>query len=233
MTNPSNPPKRLSFAGRTWRVKRGRRGPGGNLWSDSADSVWVDARGRLHLALRRDEGEWACAEVSTELPTTHGIHRFFVTGRLDRLDPNVVFALFVYADDRAEVDIEFSRWGRPSSKADAQFVVQPHQEPGNLCRFELGLQGDRSTHLFDWREGCVTFQSLHGHHEVSPTIGHEIRTWRRAGSAVPIPSRGLRVHINLWSVGAAPPRGGEGVEIRIDRADLPLVSEDARRGSPS
>jgi hypothetical protein len=116
----------IKFAGRLWVVKSGdRRGPGPNCWSDSEQSVWVDENGWLHLRIRKENGRWYCAEVFTREYTCYGLHCFYTIGRLDNLDPNVVFAPFLYKDDRTEIDIEFTRWGEPNSQSNGQYVVQP------------------------------------------------------------------------------------------------------------
>lgn len=221
--SPASPePRTLRFAGRKWRVKRGRRGPGNNRWSDAPESVWVDAAGRLHLAIRRIGGAWHCAEVCTEEFTTPGLHRFYVTGRIDRLDPNVVFSPFIYADDDTEVDIEFSRWGDRTAGTSAQYVIQPHGVPGNRRRFALDLAGSKTTHCFDWQPHRVRFRSLHGHYAELPGPSHLIQRWRYSGGSIPRASRNLRVHINLWLVKGSPPTDGAEVEVVVERAELPL-----------
>ena len=51
----------ITFAGLTWNVREEQGGaPGPNRWSASDKSVWVDARGQLHmrfLARRRQAAE--------------------------------------------------------------------------------------------------------------------------------------------------------------------------------
>ena len=87
----------IAFAGRQWVVKSGcGLGPGPNCWSDSEQSVWVDENGWLHLKIREEDGSWYSAEVYTQEPTHYGLHRFYMIGRLDNLDPNVVAAPFLY-----------------------------------------------------------------------------------------------------------------------------------------
>jgi len=137
----------IEFAGYQWVVKSGyQRGPGPNYWSDSEQSVWVDENGWLHLKIRKENGIWTCAEVYTKEPTCYGLHHFYTIGRLDNMDPNVVFAPFLYKDDLTEIDIEFSRWGEANSPSNAQYVVQPFDKSGNLERFWLALNDDITTH---------------------------------------------------------------------------------------
>jgi hypothetical protein len=55
----------IQFSGALWYVKSHSTpvGPGPNYFSDSPCNVWVDAQGRLHLKITREEGRWLCAEV--------------------------------------------------------------------------------------------------------------------------------------------------------------------------
>ena len=49
-------PRVISFAGHDWTVKdagEGKVGPGPNYFSNSAETVWFDADGRLHLRIER------------------------------------------------------------------------------------------------------------------------------------------------------------------------------------
>jgi len=134
----------IEFAGQQWYVKsgcaRGPGGPGGNCWSDSEESVWVDESGQLHLKIREVGGTWYCAEVYTTEYTQYGMHRFYTIGRLDLLNENVVAAPFLYANDTTEIDIEFTRWGVPELSYNAQYVVQPwDNSPDNLDTFSMTL----------------------------------------------------------------------------------------------
>jgi hypothetical protein len=146
----------LEFTGRKWVVRDWTGGPGGEdrQWSDSPSSVWVDANG-LHLKLRQESNIWYSVEVDSLTPTDYGTHCFYVDGRVDLLDQNVVLGLFLYKDDQHEVDIEFARWGNLSS-LNSQYVVQPSTAGGPgiyLFRFNTVLNGTYSTHCFNWQPG--------------------------------------------------------------------------------
>ena len=60
-------------------------------------------------------------EVLTKDRSGFGRYQFWVVGRVDRLDPNVVFGLFNYPtpdigpDGTNEIDIEFAKWGKPEA----------------------------------------------------------------------------------------------------------------------
>lgn len=222
---PNNDVRTISFAGREWIVKSGVGGPGPNYWSDSEESVWVDDSGRLHLKIRQIDGQWHSAEVYTETCTQYGMHRFFVEGRIDDMDKNVIFAPFIYKDDLTEVDIEFAKWGNESPATNSQYVIQPYDAPGNREQFQTQLNGLNSTHYFDWRESEIRFKSIHGHHDEPPTAGHLIHEWRYAGDDIPTSEDNLRIRLNLWLYQGNPPADGKETEVIIDTVDYPTARD--------
>ncbi len=85
----------LSFSGYTWAVRSsGRGGPGPNYWEPN--NVLVDINGYLHLRLTQRDGKWYCAELHTQERLGFGRYEFWLTGRVDKLDRNVVLGLFNY-----------------------------------------------------------------------------------------------------------------------------------------
>lgn len=211
----------IHFAGRTWFVRSGYGGPGPNYWSDSPQSVWVDSSGALHLKIRYENGTWYCSEVFTEAYADYGMHRFYANTRIDSLDPNAVFAFFLYANDTTEIDIEFSRWGDPNSWFNAQYVVQPWYMPGNIERFPMQLNGPYSTHSIHWLPDSVVFKSIHGHYPEPPSPGYLIRQWTYRGMDNPSAAESLRLHINLWLYQGNPPSDGAEVEVIVQTLDTP------------
>ena len=209
----------ITFAGREWTVRSNEGGPGPNRWSDSTDSVWVDGDG-LHLKVRNVDGAWYCAEVTSVLPTRHGMHRFHVASRVDLLDRNIVASPFLYKDDSHEIDIEFSKW-RKASGNNAQFVVQPYQTSGNIRRYEMTLKDKSSTHYFNWLPDSIHFRSFEGHHEEAPRPETVIQDWTYTGSDNPSESDVLRIHINLWLINGAPPSDGQEAEFVVSGAEFP------------
>lgn len=208
----------VEFAGRQWVVKSGLSGPGPNNFSDSAESVWVEG-GQLHLKIRKVNGIWHAAEVST-VCTQYGIHRFFTVGRPDLYDQNVVAAMFLYKDDQTEVDIEFGKFGDPNAAYNVQYVVQPWDKPGNRERFLMRLNGTYTTHYINWQPSSIQFKSIHGHYQESPP-GHVIHEWLYTGADIPAKEDGLKIHINLWLYQGKPPTDGQEVELIVKNAQLP------------
>ena len=204
----------LQFSGRTWLVRRSDdlSGPGPNYFADDERAVWVDAAGRLHLALTFREGRWQSAEVYTAVPLGYGTYTFVTASPVDRLDPNVVLGLFTWdelADEVAhrEMDVEFARWG-DAAAPNAQFVVQPEPNPGNRHRFSLALQGELATHTLRWGPFGAQFATRQG------LDGSAVEDWTYTGRDLPPPGAS-HAHINLWLLRGQPPSDGQPVEMVI------------------
>jgi hypothetical protein len=206
-------PRTIEFAGYQWNVKSGISGPGPNYWSSSTQNVWVDGDGKLHLKIREQSGIWLCSEVYTEHFTSYGLHRFYIEGRMDLYDRNVVAGLFLYKDSSNEIDIEFSKWGSSNPGFNSQYVVQPWDHQGNLERFLMNLNGTHSTHYINWQPYSIRFKSIHGHYDEPPNDDYLIHEWLYTGNDIPSEEEQLRVHLNLWLYQGIPPSDGEEVEI--------------------
>ncbi|MEE8572803.1 MAG: hypothetical protein V3T20_06050, partial [Gemmatimonadota bacterium] len=199
----------LDFAGRTWRVKGpGYYGPGPNLFTDVSSSVWVDAEDKLHLTVKDYGGDWYSTEVALEEPLGYGDYIFTTEGRLDLLDPSVVFGLFTWQYGPCwhesylwwgpynEFDIEFSRWGDAGSDI-GQFVAQPWDWPGNVSRFDATFsEGEITSHAIRWLSDRVECRSWRGG-PLDEAPENMIHSWTYSGPHVPRPEQ-PRVHLNLW-----------------------------------
>ncbi len=214
----------IRFAGVDWNVKNGGPyGPGPNYWSDSPQSVWVDSLGRLHLKIRKENGRWYCAEISTVQTTHYGEHRFLVDGFIDRMDKNIVLGLFVYADDQNEIDIEYSKWGYETKTDVGSYTVQPYSTIGNQYTFESPLDSSKTTHYFDWQPGYVMFASMHGYYYgAPPSDNYYIARWIYSGSDNPSDTRNLHTHINLWLNNGEVPQDLSILEVIIKDVVQPL-----------
>ncbi len=206
----------IEFSGYTWMVadsSEERRGPGPDYFSSSAENVWVDSQGRLHLKLTHRNNRWYCAEVFLEKPLGYGTYEFFVDGRFDQLDPHVVVGLFLYRDDTHEIDIEFARWGKRQGN-NLQYVLQPSHLPGNIHRYEAKLNGDYTTHRIVWKPESVSFRSLHGHYAGKPPSNDYLITQWTFGKAYHTPTT-ERIYMNLWLASGQPPTLHANTEIVI------------------
>lgn len=191
----------IHFSGMDWQVKSGTGGPNPNqleqnYWSDSSDSVWVDSENRLHMKIRYEDGVWKCAEVESIDTMKYGDYTWEISNRIDNLDPNVVFGLFLYSDQHDnEYDIEFSRWG--DDEADSNNVFYSCWGPGIDTpikkAFQANLSGDYSTHILKWYEGGVSFASYQGH-----SFDDLISSWQPDYYPEATPENNMRLHMNLW-----------------------------------
>jgi hypothetical protein len=211
----------LSFGGRTWRVKGpGFFGPGPNSFSDATGNVWVDAGGRLHLTVKNVSGTWYSTEVTLEEALGYGDYIFTTVGRLDLLDPAVVFGLFLWQyghcwdpaygwwNPNNEIDVEFSRWGNAGNDI-GQFVAQPYDHPGNISRFNATFGvGELTSHAFRWLPDRVEYRSWRGG-PADEATGPLIHSWSYTGPHIPRPEQ-PRVHLNLWRF-AGPPAANQEV----------------------
>ncbi len=219
--------KFINFAGQSWSIKRGGpKGPGPNEWSDSADSVWVDAQGQLHLKIRQINGVWHSAEITARNSTGYGNYRFKIASDTHQFDRNTVVGLFNYANDFEEIDVEMSRWANPSDQDVGQFVVQPANVPGNLEGFSLAQAGALTTHAFNWQPDSIFFQSHVGHAD-APATADLIHQYRYTGAAIPPLSSAMKTHINFWQASGLAPSNGLAVELIVsDFSFTPAIDGD-------
>jgi hypothetical protein len=205
----------VTFAGRTWRVKGpGTYGPGPSSYGATADFVWVDTGGRLHLTIRKVVNTWYSTEVTLEEALGYGDYIFTTRGRLDTLDPRAVLGLFTWEYGQCydagylwwnpynEVDVEISRWG-VAGNAMGQFVAQPWDWSGNLDRFDAAYSdGEVTSYAFRWLANRVEFRSWRGG-PGDEAASLPIHSWTYTGPHIPRPES-PRVHMNLWRFDGAP-----------------------------
>ena len=227
-------PKTISFSGYEWWVKAsvGKVGPGPNYFSDSTENVWVDELGQLHLKITQRNGKWYCPEVICNSSTGYGKYVFSITGRIGQLNQNVVLGLFTWDNSpeqfHREIDTEFSRWG-VTADTNAQYVVQPYDQPGNRFRWMMPQLIDSSTHGFEWKSDNISFFSVKGH---QPVTGPDsvIQSWHYTGSDVPA-SGNQNPRINLWLFNGIPPTDSTGTEVVITKFEYHFITGDANGDS--
>jgi len=206
-------PRTVTFSGYDWVVKDSRQrklAPGPNYYSPSESSVRVGPSGHLHLAIRKEEDRWYCAEVFTRQRFGYGLYSIRLSGLLATLDPVMVLGLFTYdtADPPLyqELDIEFSRWGKPESPW-LHYTVQPYQERGRSHPASPDITTTDSLHTFLWSPGEVLFSSYAVPGEgTEPVLVHQ---WRLEAPDIPLPRRPA-FRINFWLFqGLIPEEGAE------------------------
>jgi len=200
--DPTNCHKVISWSGYEWYIKNsggGEIGPGLNVFNDTTNNVFVDANGFLHLKIFYNAGKWECSEIVSTTSFGYGIYTFELASGIS-IDPNAVLGLFTWEDDAAaennrEIDIEVSQWG-VETNPNAQYVIQPFQDPCDMIRFNVFFNKSDSTHRFQWEQGSITFQS---YYNLSgwQTAASIIEDWVNNGTNVP--SHGNEnVRLNLW-----------------------------------
>jgi hypothetical protein len=186
----------INFAGFEWEVKNGFGNPGNNIWSNDPAQVWVDENERLQLVLQKKNNRWYSAEVISRSSFGYGTYTFYIDAEPALYDPHVVAGIFLYKDEKNEIDIEFSRWGDADNYQLGNYVIQPAELPGNQFRFPILTEGSYTTHRIEWKPDEINFSSWHGHHP-EPPPGQIIAQWQYSGRYVPIGSE-LRLFFNLW-----------------------------------
>jgi hypothetical protein len=206
----------IQFSGYTWNVKNGLNiGPGPNNWSQ--DNVWVDGNGFLHLKISKDSvtGKWYCAEVSTQQTFGFGKWQFWVVGRIDKMDRNVVLGLFNYSgnDGFDEMDIEWARWGN-ANYPNLNYTVWPAKTGFNNFSYarEIALSGKNTTQRFTRTSNIVTFQSLKGFRNNNT---NQFATATCTDPPNSVSTLAMPAFINLWLFQGHAPANGKEVEIII------------------
>jgi hypothetical protein len=161
---PDLPTVPLRFSGYDWNVRTTDSARGGlnNLYD--ADNVWTDKSGVLHLRISNKPKGWTCAQLILARSLGYGTYNFVVSDTA-RLDPAVVLSLHTHdqsAGDQhfREWDIEIGRWGRATSRENAQFGIQPFYVPGNLARFTE--PPGTLTYSMLWEPGRAVFKAFRG-----------------------------------------------------------------------
>jgi len=216
----------VQFSGYVWDVRQAETGgPGPNCWDPK--SVQVDALGRLHLRLTHRNGQWQCAEVSTQKSFGFGRYEFEVIGPLDKFDPNVVLGLFDYPnssqgpDGTNEIDIEYSRWGKPSALPASTTIYPATAQQAKLgpsavsYAFPVPSGLSDTTQRFARTAHFVRVQCLRGHQEGDS--GEYARWLFQPANSQCLPQQPLPVHLNLWLFHGHPPLNGQELEVTIER----------------
>lgn len=161
---PDLPTVPLRFSGYDWNVRTTDSARGGlnNLYD--ADNVWTDKSGAVHLRISNKPKGWTCAQLILARSLGYGTYNFVVRDTA-RLDPAVVLSMHTHdpsAGDQhfREWDIELGRWGRATSRENAQFGIQPFYVPGNLARFTE--PPGTLTYSLLWEPGGAVFKAFRG-----------------------------------------------------------------------
>ncbi|KAG6544783.1 hypothetical protein Mapa_013809 [Marchantia paleacea] len=217
----------ITFSGLLWTVRdtsSTTQGPGNNWWSNSTSNVWLDSNGRLHLKITKVGTKWLCPEVYTTGNYKYGKFNWKIEGPVTSptgsFDKNVVLGLFTYpvagADGTNEIDIELARWGN-QSYPNLNFTSYPNTALSDFKNHtkstEMALNGNYTSHQFEWRNNNISWVSRHGHSATGDIIFSE--SYNGDGNSQRIPQQDCKIHMNLWLFQGQAPTDGVQVEFVI------------------
>ncbi|QEG35931.1 hypothetical protein [Bythopirellula goksoeyrii] len=214
----------IDFSEYKWstKVQHKPAGPGPNFFSDRVEDVWVDDEG-LHLTISKRDGNWYCTEVILQESFGYGSYIFQTKTEPEYVDANVIAGMFTWEAGlpwpNRELDFEFARWSNPDDSTNAQFVIQPFTNSGNMVRYrvEPDKKDPYLTQVMTWQEGKVHFKTARGRFD-SPRIPEEavIIAWTYAGDGVPEP-RNENIRINLWLDDGKPPASDKPIDLVVTK----------------
>jgi len=227
------PAKTLSWRGYTWDVIEG--GIAGIAQADP-NNVFVDAKGYLHLRIRKQGNTWTAAEMYTRELLGFGTYQWQIEAPLDVLDKNVVLGLFTYGpracigeDGQNEIDFEYSRWGDETAPnvSWTNYPVVGKGAPDDATHaesFTLG-GGTQTTSRFIWTSTNISDFLIGGYAPVGSDQGPLLASWAYAPAKPQerITQQPVPLAINLWCT-ENPPSDGKDVEVIIrDFQFVPLA----------
>jgi hypothetical protein len=211
---PVSEPPYVRFSGYDWTMRTDRSDRGGILRPYSADNVWVDAQGSLHLKVTREANRWVCSELSMVRSLGYGTYNFEVRD-VGQFEPALMLDLFTWTninseEEHHEMNVTIGRRGEPGSK-NAEYIVQPYYVPANVSRFSV--PAGRLTYSFDWQPDSITFQTWKGHVDTSdvPRIFDHVFV-----SGIP-PAGGETAHMNFCAFGYGKVTLQHEAEVIVDR----------------
>jgi len=159
-----DPTGSLQFSGYDWGVRMTASDKGGinNLYDPA--NAWTDARGALHLQIRKKSDKWSCSEIFLRRSLGYGTYSVTV-GDTSHLEPAATFSMFTFDDSASnehfrEMDVEVHGREDSASKDNAQYAVQPFYSPGNL--FPFSAPSGTLTYVLRWEPGHATFRTFRG-----------------------------------------------------------------------
>src|SRR6516162_7479662 len=176
----------LRFSGYDWNVRTISSDKGGTNNLYDPENAWTDAKGALHLQIKKKDGQWSCAEIFSKQSLGYGTYIVAVRDT-SHLEPAAVFSMFMFDEGDAaqhyrEMDIEVSRWGDVLTKNNAQYAVQPFYNPGNLYAF--AVPAGPLTYSLHWESGRATFKTIR---RSSAGAGAQVVSEHEFTSGIPSP----------------------------------------------
>jgi hypothetical protein len=117
-------------------------------------------------------------------------------------------------DATHEIDIEFAKWGNPTTPIGNYTIWPTTTKLSQTTRsFAFSLSDRLSTHSFTWSPTNVWFQSWRGHSQSNQPIASWV--YQPTNPAARISQKPMPVHINLWCFKGQPPADGLPVELVV------------------
>jgi len=210
--------RKIKFSEHWWSVlwSDWPMGAGPNRYTDSPNDIWIDPNGYLHLSIVHRDANWYCSEAIANENLGYGTYVFTVEGRTEPQDPNIILGLFIYDvpedSNHREIDVEISRWGDVCEPNNAQFVVQPWNEPNHVYRFPID-EHRTITYEISWLADQIDFRGYYG----APPLGDPdnlIASWTYTGDDIPEPGC-ENPRINFYLKDGKPPANGQDAEVVI------------------
>ncbi|WP_158787161.1 hypothetical protein [Granulicella sp. L46] len=130
----------LRFSGLEWTVRTipGDRASKTNEYS--ADNVFVDDSGALHLRLIRNSHGWVCSEIRSVRSFGYGNYTVDILDA-GHFEPAVMFSAYTFFEhptdgDHRELAIRLTQRG-VASNTNAEFSIQPSFVPANFYHFNV------------------------------------------------------------------------------------------------
>jgi len=233
--NQCNCLRKIKFGRYWWSVEQSdwQKGAGPNCYTDEPDDVFVDANGFLHMSIVYKDPNWYCSEVITNESFGYGTYVYTVEGDTNLLDPNIVVGLFIFeANDEneppREIDVELTKWGKPSDPNNAQYVIQPWRNLGNEYRYRIEYEhpNDVVTHVIKWKPQRVEFCSYRGPYISQPQGKDILDCWSYGGADIPEPNH-ENPRINFYLMNGDAPQEAKNAHLIIrDFRYIPLGDID-------
>jgi hypothetical protein len=154
----------LKFSGYDWGVRMIESDKGGTNNLYDPENAWTDARGALHMQIKKKSGRWSCAEIFVNRGLGYGTYSVTVrdTSHLERA---AVFSMFTFDESASlerfrEMDVEVHGRGDAANTNNAQYVIQPLYIPGNL--FPFAAPSGTLTYVLRWEPGHAHFKTFRG-----------------------------------------------------------------------
>src|ERR1700688_224360 len=179
----------LKFSGYDWGVRTIANDKGGTNNLFDAENAWTDASGALRMRIQKNKtGRWSCAEIFLNRSLGYGTYSVTVRD-ISHLEPAAVFTMYTFEDSAGEqryreMDIEVSRWGDSANNNNAQYVVQPFYNSGNL--FAFAAPSGTLTYVLRWESGHATFKTFRGR---SAGAAAQLVSEHEFTSGIPVPGK--------------------------------------------